>query len=238
MPLTAKGSEILANMRKEYGEKKGESVFYASRNAGKISGVDRSDEWSDEARKKAAEARRGSGFSSTKDLRHWESRSPTFAREMAEKRSTAQKERSEMGPRPNRNDGMDRADKFKAIADAVVNLAESGRRLEERMDSFKEVEEHAKKEGARDPAAVAAAVGFKKYGKEGMEKKAQAGRKDASLEYHQLERDFAKRTAQKALEAGDHGMAKKWIDYGTEHGKQAEAKEPKMEGPPEADKKK
>ncbi len=40
MPLTAKGSEIKANMEKTYGAKKGEQVFYASKNAGKISGVD------------------------------------------------------------------------------------------------------------------------------------------------------------------------------------------------------
>ena len=40
MPLTAKGSEIEANMKKEYGSKKGESVFYASKNKGTISGVD------------------------------------------------------------------------------------------------------------------------------------------------------------------------------------------------------
>lgn len=40
MPLTAKGEEILSAMKKEYGEKKGESVFYASRNKGTISGVD------------------------------------------------------------------------------------------------------------------------------------------------------------------------------------------------------
>lgn len=40
MPLTEKGSEILSNMKKEYGVEKGESVFYASRNAGAISGVD------------------------------------------------------------------------------------------------------------------------------------------------------------------------------------------------------
>jgi hypothetical protein len=39
-PLTAKGSQIMENMKKEYGPKKGESVFYASRNSGKISGVD------------------------------------------------------------------------------------------------------------------------------------------------------------------------------------------------------
>jgi hypothetical protein len=40
MPLTQKGQEILSNMREEYGPEKGESVFYASRNAGNITGVD------------------------------------------------------------------------------------------------------------------------------------------------------------------------------------------------------
>ena len=40
MPLTEKGEEIMHNMQEEYGPEKGESVFYASRNAGSISGVD------------------------------------------------------------------------------------------------------------------------------------------------------------------------------------------------------
>jgi hypothetical protein len=40
MPLTEKGQEIHAAMTKAYGEKKGEEVFYASKNAGTISGVD------------------------------------------------------------------------------------------------------------------------------------------------------------------------------------------------------
>ena len=40
MPLTAKGQEILKKMRDEYGEKKGEEVFYASINAGTITGAD------------------------------------------------------------------------------------------------------------------------------------------------------------------------------------------------------
>lgn len=31
----------MANMKKEYGDKKGESVFYASKNKGKIKGVDK-----------------------------------------------------------------------------------------------------------------------------------------------------------------------------------------------------
>jgi hypothetical protein len=40
MPLTEKGSKIKAAMTKQYGAEKGEQVFYASKNAGKISGVD------------------------------------------------------------------------------------------------------------------------------------------------------------------------------------------------------
>jgi hypothetical protein len=40
MPLTAKGNEILANMKKEYGAEKGENVFYASKKAGTITGTD------------------------------------------------------------------------------------------------------------------------------------------------------------------------------------------------------
>jgi hypothetical protein len=39
-PLTSKGEKIMKNMTKEYGPEKGKQVFYASRNAGKISGVD------------------------------------------------------------------------------------------------------------------------------------------------------------------------------------------------------
>lgn len=39
MPLTDKGKKILAQMKKEYGPKKGREVFYASINKGKIKGV-------------------------------------------------------------------------------------------------------------------------------------------------------------------------------------------------------
>ena len=38
-PLTKKGAEIKAAMVKEYGAKKGTSVFYASANKGTIKGV-------------------------------------------------------------------------------------------------------------------------------------------------------------------------------------------------------
>lgn len=40
MPLTTKGSKILGNMTKEYGAKKGKSVFYASINKGTIKGAE------------------------------------------------------------------------------------------------------------------------------------------------------------------------------------------------------
>jgi hypothetical protein len=44
MPLNAKGREIMANMVKQYGEKKAKEVFYASVNAGKITDVEGDDE--------------------------------------------------------------------------------------------------------------------------------------------------------------------------------------------------
>lgn len=40
MPLTKKGSKIKRAMQKQYGKKRGEAVFFASRNKGTISGVD------------------------------------------------------------------------------------------------------------------------------------------------------------------------------------------------------
>ena len=39
MPLNKKGKEIKAAMTKEYGDKKGTKVFYASENKGTIKGV-------------------------------------------------------------------------------------------------------------------------------------------------------------------------------------------------------
>lgn len=40
MPLTLKGRKIMGAMEEEYGDKKGEQVFYASKNKGKIKGVE------------------------------------------------------------------------------------------------------------------------------------------------------------------------------------------------------
>lgn len=39
MPLTKKGSKILTAMKKDYGAKKGKSVFYASQRKGSITGT-------------------------------------------------------------------------------------------------------------------------------------------------------------------------------------------------------
>ena len=41
MPLTPKGKKIMKSMKKIYGKKKAEQVFYASKNKGKIKNVDK-----------------------------------------------------------------------------------------------------------------------------------------------------------------------------------------------------
>ena len=44
MPLTNKGKDIMQSMKRTYGGRKGEQVFYATRNAGKIEGVEKEQE--------------------------------------------------------------------------------------------------------------------------------------------------------------------------------------------------
>ena len=41
MSMTEKGTRIMRAMKGQYGEEKGERVFYASRNKGTIKGVDK-----------------------------------------------------------------------------------------------------------------------------------------------------------------------------------------------------
>lgn len=41
MPMNKKGTKIMGAMKKEYGTKKGEQVFYASKNKGTIKGVEK-----------------------------------------------------------------------------------------------------------------------------------------------------------------------------------------------------
>ena len=41
MPLTEKGKKIMKSMKKQYGKKRGETVFYAAKNKGTIKGVEK-----------------------------------------------------------------------------------------------------------------------------------------------------------------------------------------------------
>lgn len=81
--------------------------------------------------------------------------------------------------------------------------------------------------------AIGDSVAMLANGARSLEERMDRRRSDASKEFHDLESNFANKTAQKALESGDHDMAKKWVDYGTEHAKQSEAKAERMEGPPD-----
>ena len=41
MPLNEKGRKIIKSMKEQYGKKRGEQVFYASKNKGVIKGVEK-----------------------------------------------------------------------------------------------------------------------------------------------------------------------------------------------------
>ena len=41
MPLNEKGRKIMKSMKDQYGKKRGEQVFYASKNKGTIKGVEK-----------------------------------------------------------------------------------------------------------------------------------------------------------------------------------------------------
>lgn len=56
MPLTAKGEKILEAMQEEHGKEEGERIFYASKNAGRITGVDQKNDADEKDEKKDAEA--------------------------------------------------------------------------------------------------------------------------------------------------------------------------------------
>jgi len=58
MPLTKKGKDVMSSMKKTYGEKKGEQVFYATANKGKLKDV--------EAKAKGGKVRKASKSSKPK----------------------------------------------------------------------------------------------------------------------------------------------------------------------------
>jgi predicted RNase H-related nuclease YkuK (DUF458 family) len=53
MPLTKKGKKIMTAMKKQYGSKTGEKVFYATKNKGKIKNVEKKSRPKSRNRKKA-----------------------------------------------------------------------------------------------------------------------------------------------------------------------------------------
>lgn len=59
MPLTKKGKKIMQSMKEQYGSKKGESVFYASANKGKIKGVEKAEDGKMIVKKKAVPPKKG-----------------------------------------------------------------------------------------------------------------------------------------------------------------------------------
>jgi hypothetical protein len=67
MPLTKKGAKIKAAMSKQYGADKGEKVFYASKNAGRISGVEADAKAKDEAADTKAGVKEGSAADKKRD---------------------------------------------------------------------------------------------------------------------------------------------------------------------------
>jgi hypothetical protein len=77
MPLNAKGQKILAAMIEQYGEEEGTRIFYASKNAGTITGVDN---WSEAAREAAKAARKHGYHATPAERRKWEARNRANAR--------------------------------------------------------------------------------------------------------------------------------------------------------------
>ena len=52
MPLNEKGRKIMKSMKDQYGKKRGEQVFYASKNKGVIKGVEKKKKRSKNAKTK------------------------------------------------------------------------------------------------------------------------------------------------------------------------------------------
>lgn len=61
MPMTRKGKKIMSAMTDEYGKQKGERVFYASVNKGKLTGVEKGQAKSHSAANRTGKRRRWQG---------------------------------------------------------------------------------------------------------------------------------------------------------------------------------
>jgi hypothetical protein len=88
-----------------------------------------------------------------------------------------------------------------------VETEETAEQIDEKYMGFKAVMAAAKKGGARDPAAVAASIGRKKYGKEKFQAMAAAGKKKANEEVDTGEAE-ARKTAPSSKEKQEKVFAK------------------------------
>jgi hypothetical protein len=79
------------------------------------------------------------------------------------------------------------ADRHAAKLRKKHNISEEAEQIEEKYMGFKAVQKAVAAKGARNPAAVAAAIGRKKYGKEKFQAMAAAGKKAANEEVEQID---------------------------------------------------
>ena len=180
MPLTKKGEEIKAAMTKEYGEKKGEQVLYASKNKGTISGIDEMIASVD-----IADNMLSFGGGNPVSTPTGPGDKPFTAAARVSNTVIDHGEYAQMASRflgrqvpVAAKDGI-AGEVSSAIAhagdDEPDKLIAEG---EDEHIGFKKLEhEIAAKGNVSDPAAVAASIGRKKYGEAEMAKKSAAGRK-------------------------------------------------------------
>ena len=161
MPLTEKGEKVMKSMKQEYGEKKGESVFYASANKGTITGVHDAPMSLPATSMTVAEINK-------KNEQYW---APTYGKSSGE----GGDQTADMRKPATEYHGMDAFDN--KAEEEIEEQIHPGKRKEAEDEhiGFKKIEgELAHKKGVSNPKAVAAAIGIKKYGKAGMEAKAHA----------------------------------------------------------------
>ncbi|HKT22562.1 MAG TPA: hypothetical protein VJR06_08145, partial [Nitrososphaerales archaeon] len=116
----------------------------------------------------------------------------------------------------------------KALAgDGTLMMSHQQRKdLEKAYEGFKAVEESARRSGAKDPAAVAAAVGRKKYGKEAFQEAAAHGKKMGKSEM-KPGMSFAK---MRELEKNDPAVSGTTITDPNKSGEQGNRKKPSDKG--------
>jgi hypothetical protein len=110
---------------------------------------------------------------------------PALAKDEFKKGDEKGNDKQDKGKKPfkfgkKKDDDGDKDDKGKKGDTTVtckISKEEIDNMFAEKHEGFKKVEASARASGAKNPGAVAAAIGMKKYGKDKFEKAAHAGRK-------------------------------------------------------------